>query len=540
MQRNLQRLTAEVFDVLVVGAGIHGAWIALRAAQAGYRVALIERNDFGAATSANSLKILHGGLRYLQNLDLPRMRSSIRARREFGRLTPHLVQPLACRIELHSSGMRSPWLMWPALLANDLISYDRNSGLAPPLQLQRGRLTSASECRQALAKLVASNAAAGAVWWDALGLDTGRLVLEPVLAAGKLGAVAANRVQAQRYLLKDGVVRGVVALDGLTQQQFDIAAAVTVNATGPWARELAAASGLPSAFAPKAWVGALNVVLRRDLGIDCAIGLSSRSRAADSSAVVRRATRDLFFVPWRGITMVGTDYHAVNWPDPSAHAPPAGAVREFMAELRTVAPNANLVDDDVSYVHWGIQPAEDNAPNVPRKTPIVAHGSAVGANGLLVAIAEKLTSAPELSRSIVRLVADKLPARKALVPSVPRDPAAATAETDRMTSERLMRRYGSDWLAVYSAADRDAKGALIAGCEALQLEVQHAVRHEMAHTLEDIVVRRLGLGQQGRPSADVIQAIATVAAVELAWDGSAVAQAVDALNRHYAANERWR
>jgi glycerol-3-phosphate dehydrogenase len=82
MQRTPGRLAAEVFDVLVIGAGIHGAWIALRAAQAGYRVALIERDDFGAATSANSLKILHGGLRYLQNLDLLRMRSSICARRE--------------------------------------------------------------------------------------------------------------------------------------------------------------------------------------------------------------------------------------------------------------------------------------------------------------------------------------------------------------------------------------------------------------------------------------------------------------------------
>src|SRR5690606_17465989 len=134
LPRDLDVLGAREFDVAVVGGGMHGAWIARRAAEAGYRTALVERGDFGGATSANSLKILHGGLRYLQDLSFRRMRSSIRARREFARLAPELVQPLPCVMPLRGVGLKSPWVLAPALLANDLIASDRNAGVAAEAQ----------------------------------------------------------------------------------------------------------------------------------------------------------------------------------------------------------------------------------------------------------------------------------------------------------------------------------------------------------------------------------------------------------------------
>jgi hypothetical protein len=108
MRRSIEALESGTFDVLVVGAGVQGAWVALRAAQAGCRVALIDRHDFGGATSANSLNILHGGLRYLQHLDFARMRSSIRARREFARQSARLAQPLPCVMPLRAIGDPQP------------------------------------------------------------------------------------------------------------------------------------------------------------------------------------------------------------------------------------------------------------------------------------------------------------------------------------------------------------------------------------------------------------------------------------------------
>src|SRR5262245_17937543 len=139
MRRNIGALSGQRFDVAIVGGGIHGAWIALLAARAGCTVALLERSDFGSGTSANSLKILHGGLRYLQHLDVSRMRASTLARREHARWHPHLFEPLPCVMPLETTGLRSPWFLGPALLANDGIAFDRNAGVIAASHLPRSR-----------------------------------------------------------------------------------------------------------------------------------------------------------------------------------------------------------------------------------------------------------------------------------------------------------------------------------------------------------------------------------------------------------------
>src|SRR5690606_1899801 len=188
---------------------MHGAWIARRAAEAGYRTALVERGEFGGATSANSLKILHGGLRYLQDLSLRRMRASIRARREFARLAPELVQPLPCVMPLKSVGLKSPWVLAPALLANDLLSSDRNAGVAAEAQLPRGSLIGGRKCRELVAPLVDAHPVAGAMWWDALALDTAALTAAPLRAAVDARAVVASRLAARGLRVRLRAVRRI-------------------------------------------------------------------------------------------------------------------------------------------------------------------------------------------------------------------------------------------------------------------------------------------------------------------------------------------
>src|SRR5688572_2892824 len=333
MRRDIASLAAQSFDVVVIGAGIHGAWIALRAARSGLKTALIERGDFGAATSANSLKVLHGGLRYLQHLDFKRMRASIAARREYARSSPHLLQPTACVMPLAPGGVRSPWIFGPALLMNDLISFDRNSGVPDGARLPAGRLLTARRCRAVTEQLTNVDAVAGGQWWDAVALDTERLTLEAVLAASRSGAAIANRVEACEYLVAQGRVAGVAARECVSGQEFELRAQVTVNATGPWAAQLSRASGLAHKVLPVHWLGALNLVLRRSLGISKAVALSAASRAADRSSVLKRAQRELFFLPWCDVTMVGTDYHRVADPlGEDAARPPAGSAAAFLEE----------------------------------------------------------------------------------------------------------------------------------------------------------------------------------------------------------------
>ena len=148
MKRDPARLGREVFDVLVIGGGIHGAAAARAAAARGLLTALIEQDDFGQATSANSLKIVHGGLRYLQHADIAKLRDSVRARREMFRRFPHLVAPLPCVLPTRGLGLRSRPAMAAALLLNDVLSADRNLGVAPASRLPRGRTISQAELKR--------------------------------------------------------------------------------------------------------------------------------------------------------------------------------------------------------------------------------------------------------------------------------------------------------------------------------------------------------------------------------------------------------
>ncbi|HBE91406.1 MAG TPA: hypothetical protein DDW55_02385, partial [Gammaproteobacteria bacterium] len=120
MKRDVQALTEQEFDVLVIGSGIYGAFLTREAAMRGLRVAMIEKNDFGAATSANSLKVVHGGLRYLQHLNWVRMRESIRARRQLFAIAPYLVRPHRFLVPTFGYGLQSMWIMRAALLLNDI------------------------------------------------------------------------------------------------------------------------------------------------------------------------------------------------------------------------------------------------------------------------------------------------------------------------------------------------------------------------------------------------------------------------------------
>ena len=122
MKRDLAALEAETFDVVVVGAGIYGAFVARDAAKRGLRTALIERGDFGAATSHNSFKLVHGGLRYLQQLDIQRLRQSALEQRRWLRIAPHLVEPLAFVMPTIGRGSRSPLAMRMALGLYDVLA----------------------------------------------------------------------------------------------------------------------------------------------------------------------------------------------------------------------------------------------------------------------------------------------------------------------------------------------------------------------------------------------------------------------------------
>jgi glycerol-3-phosphate dehydrogenase len=538
MRRDVAALAGASFDVVVLGGGMHGAWTALLAARSGARVALLERDDFGSGTSANSLKILHGGLRYLQHLDLRRMRASIDARREQARCFPHLFEPQPFLMPLRGSGLRSPWVLGPALAANDIISFDRNRGVAPGARLPRGRLLSRRRCAAEMAPLVNDRPAAGALWWDGVARDSGRLVLEAVLEAARAGAVVANHVRAARILHAGGRVHGVAFTDRLTGRTAELHATQVVNATGPWAAGLARESSLPLHALPQAWIGAMNVVLRRSLGTSMGVALSAPQEKVDQDAVFRRSARELFFVPWRGRTLVGTDYFPVLSVESGSQGPPAGAVAGFIAQAAALAPRAQLSTADVALVHWGLMPLELPGDPLPRKTPLVLTDRVSnGVEGLVTVIGEKLTSAPVVARRVLAGLGIKAPQLPAAGPAP--EAKRIPGRLPDTAVERLRRRYGRRWLEVAGSADGDDPQLfepLVPEHPVLEIELLHAIRQEMAITLADLV-RRTGLGDAGPPGAAVLQALCAWVISHAGWNADGVAQEAAALDDWFASRQ---
>ncbi len=548
MRTALSALGQETFDVCVVGAGLHGVAAAWTAARLGLRVALIDAGDFGGATSSASLKVLHGGLRYLQHGNFRRMRESIIAHRRFFQLAPHLCRPQAFLMPTRGGGVRSRAALGVALALNDLISADRNAGVHPSRHLPPGRLLTCAETETVLAGARVEGLTGGAVWYDGIGESTERLTLGFVLGAERAGAVVVNYCKASALRLAGGAVEGVEAQDVLDGGAVSIRARAVVNAAGPWFEQPWA--GVPRVRHPL--VGAWNVVVPRQWFGAYGVALEGVREHVDAEALVQRGRRNFFCVPWRGATMIGTVYEPYDG-DPAAYRPSRSAVQAFLDELHAVFPAAQLAPEDLSFLHIGVQPGpcERGAGSVePDKHSEVVEAAAQGGprglwsikgvkytTGLLVGERAALAAARGLGRAGVPVDA-ALPGGERLVPAtevMARARALGLAVT-QPAAARLAGLYGVGADAVLEEARADDAALLPGAPESLLAEVRHAVRREHALTLADVVLRRTDLGTLAAPPAATLRAAASVMAALLGWDAPRVDREIDAVRRVYPAH----
>ena len=310
--------------MLVVGGGAAGAAAAREARLRGCATALIEREDFGAGSSAQCFKVVHGGIRYLQHADLGRLRASCEERSIFLRIAPHLVAPMPFAIPTYGHGRSGKWLLRAGMLAYDVCTFDRNRGLPDRARrIARTRALSRAEALACFPTLDPRGLTGAAVFEDGQMYNPPRLVLAFIAAAVELGAVAANHVEAERLLVDRGRVIGVQAHDRLTGERFDIRARVTINAAGPWAEGLLGSHSAPEPGA-EARSSARSALDEATYSRDAcfvvarephAMGLAVQGATRDQDALLAREARHLFLVPWRGHTLVGV-WHAVVPRDP--------------------------------------------------------------------------------------------------------------------------------------------------------------------------------------------------------------------------------
>ncbi len=541
MQRDLRQLADTRFDVLVVGAGFYGVTAAWDAAQRGLAVAIIDKGDFGAATSFNNLKTLHGGLRSLQSLNFTQARLFIRERRALARIVPHLVRPLPFIVPATRHPLRNSIVMRIGLAMNDAVASDRNQGLSDPgTHLPPSRIVSREEALRLNPLIAAHGVTGGAVWYDYQMQSTDRVTLSFLLSALDAGGVAANYVEAKRFLQEHGRVIGVVAHDRMTGSQFPIRANVVLNAAGPWSAGLlsslpAAAQGTP----PPKLSRAMNVVVKK-VANEYACGGHARGRY-------------LLVVPWRDVSMVGTSH--------DAHEGGADELKvtrwdleAFLKEAREAFPHASLGAGDVRLVHRGLLPMESgNASHVRLvKDSRVVNHEQHGMRGLVSMFGVRYTTARQTASEAVDAVFRAMghlsppPCRTAETPLhggsivhldnflkavLLRNVEGVTPATLR----RMATTYGTAYDAVLQIArDAPALGRPLGrNCDVIGAEILYAARQEMALKLADAVIRRTEAGAAGHPGSDALERAATIMARAHGWDAERTKDEIGEVDNFY-------
>lgn len=510
------------YNIIIIGGGIYGATLAWEAASRGVSVLLLEQSDFGSGVSANSLKVIHGGIRYLQKLDLSRMRQSIRERRALLRIAPHLVQPMRCIIPAFSGFGKGKSVLWVGTKIYDRIAADRNQGLDPERRIGGSEILDLKEFNRLIPSHDQKDIVGGASWWDAQVHNSERLVLAFAMSAKSKGADVCNYIKAEEIIGEKGRVRGVVAVDLQSGQKREIAGDVVMDCTGPW---LSTRSGKGRPYAQ-----AMNLVIDRRLK-DFAFGMRPKGKL----------NRLLFFVPWREGGMIGTWYdHAPIDGDPGALTVSRHDIQLALSEVNSVLTEPSLQFEEVTAVHLGLLPAlkgtnELGEPLIKDRF-VIADSADKGAAGLFLVQGVKYTTARDVAIKALKAASRYLtikpkPSMTHIMPIYGGDiPNIKEFRNDcifryepkfsQSVIRRLMNNYGTHIHNILSYIDSSEKMAYpVPGAEnVLQAELAFVLDHEMVHTLADLIFRRTDLGSFAMPAEETIEFCADFTANRLGWD----------------------
>ncbi len=493
MQRDLARLSDQRFDLLVVGGGITGVCVARDAARRGLKVALAERNDFACATSAHNSKLIHGGLRYLRNLEFGLVRESLRERRIWQRIAPGLVHPLPFLLPLYGGGWKARAMVSAGLTLYDLLSFDRNRLSDPAQHLPGHRWIDANVALAREPLLDASGFEGAFEYHDAQMQSPERLALACVMDAAHNGAVVANHLLAEKLLLRNGRVEGASVADTLSGTRLDIRADLTLIAVGPWADIfLARALGKPASHR-----------LIRSKGIHLIVPEMTRTAALTVAA----DGGHFFVLPWRGHSLLGTTDTAFDG-SPEDVGVTERDISDFLAVVNVHLPGARLDRGQVRHFYAGLRPLVDDGARdtyaASRRAEVIDHGKDDGVDGLFSAIGGKWTTSRHLAETVLDVIVAKL--------------GKAARPCTTATSPLLPPLAGA---------------ALALQGGQIESVVTGAVRQEMAMTLEDVVMRRTDAGGLGDPGPAVLEQLAAIMANELGWSETRKSKEIEAVRRNF-------
>jgi len=496
------------YDLAVVGGGVHGAAIAWEAALTGRQVCLLEQDDFGAATSANSLKIIHGGLRYLQTLDLRRTRAYAREQSRLVNWFPHLVTPLQCIMPTYPEWKKSRFAMGCGIQCYEAMVGSRS--------LPRGGLLSLNSAKRFIAPAWKDDMTGGAMWYDAQVYNSERLVLSYALSARDQGADVFNYMRVSGLSKQDGEVELQLS-DRLDGAEYRLTAGHVVDASG--------AAGPVAGKVEQRYTRAVNLVFgKRVLDVALGLRLQGSDRFGDG--------RLLFLVPWRGTaTMAGTWY----FPDREQNVITQEELDACLQDLRSAVPGVEWVESDLNLVHVGRLPLTADGTQLLEKPgirPLPDWPQVIAVVGV------KFSNARLVAESLAKRLFG--PARMQRVPygGDANWPQYRTQFEERwagtlgaQTVTRLAANYGNRCEQLFE--DPRSCGDRVAGSDLLFNEVEYACEVELAYSVSDILLRRAGLGDLEQPAPELVSQCAMLLAQRYNWDVVRIEQEIDKVTGHY-------
>ena len=535
----LATLERDEFDVVVIGGGITGAGVALDAASRGYSVALVERHDYAEGTSSRSSKLIHGGLRYLQNFDLGLVREALLERQLLVNLAPHLVRPLPLLVPAFD-GRRPDRVLGVGLNMYDVMATERRRrrGADEPRRRRvdeeswspdRHRTIDAEETLALLPALAAREPTAAYLFYDCQ-TDDVRLTLTILGEAERYGAVCANAVEVTGLVERDGRAGGVLCRDAIGGGEFELCATNVVNATGVWADRIRPDELHGEAEVPRIRPSrGTHITVSREL-LDVVAG----------AIVPAGGGRSIFVLPWLGRTLIGTtdnDYESSDLD----HVPPGGDDVEYLLDATNEFFATSIGASDLTGAYAGVRPLISTGD--PKKSVDISRKAELyeTSSGLVTITGGKLTTWRRMAKLAVDRIVERegrdAPCRTAEIPLGMDIDAAALPDVEGVGEESrqmLVGRYGHGAVEVMHLAATDPALARRISPELPDLlaEAVWAARHEQARGVADVLLRRTRLGlldARNLTAADAAgpRAVADAIAAELGWDATRIQHELD-------------
>jgi glycerol-3-phosphate dehydrogenase len=533
----LAALQDDSFDVVVVGGGITGAGVALDAASRGYSVALVERGDFAQGTSSRSSKMVHGGLRYLQNFDLGLVREALLERQLLVRLAPHLVYPTPFLVPA-LGGERKNRAIGIGLNMYDVMATSRigrgrsqrneHREEAEYWSPDRHRTISGEEAVELIPALEPMDPGSAYLFYDCQ-TDDARLVLTILGEAERFGAVIVNGAEVTEVLDDDGRAAGVAFNEAESGERVEVRAANVVNATGVWADRIRPDELLTEEEIPN---------IRPSRGSHITISTDDLEIGRAACIVPAGSDRTIFALPWYGRVLAGTTDN--DYEGGIDQVPPSGDDVEYLLEALNAYFGTSIGTGDLTGAYGGVRPLISSGD--PKKSVDISRKAELyeTSSGMLTITGGKLTTFRRMAAQVVdRIVQRDGRDAECRTDDIPLGMSArpgdlkTEVELPEGATDQLAFRYGHASRAVLDLCEERPELAepIVPGHPDLMGEVVIAARREQARSVADVLLRRTRLGLVAEPGlrdAERVEAVAATLGQELGWSPSRISEEAEA------------